>query len=507
MNFNEKLQKLRKEQKLSQEELADKLDVTRQSVSKWESGQTYPEMDKLLTICKIFNCTLEELTNDEIKVEEFNKESKINIVELILEYIKKTYNYFANITFKEFITVLLTMIVVVFILHLLHYPFVELENIIRNAASYLKEGFITRFIVGISSFIIDIIYSFGSIFVFFYIFKIGFLDRKEIIISDKVVEAQVEEKEIVQTRVVKTNNSKSSIRLFDIIGKMIMFFIKVFLIFFAIPFVMLIVFLSCSLAFSIGLVFRGVVFIGAILGLIFAIMLISIVIEFICNIILNHKHNAKRMIITLLIGLIGGGISAGILIMEVSKYEFIDGSPTEIEETKKTYNFTYKKGMYVSSYLGGYTSHPDENMKDNEIIIEVYNYKYSSEIFLEEHDNIIVLTSNAKKEVKPSEYADLIIKALKEKKIYSSFVDHNSRFIVIANSKTLKLLEDNLDTIRYNSQLEEKRNENNELRKEIEHLNDTIHSLEKEKEELRSQNDKLESKIAEYKEKVSNLID
>ena len=46
MKFNEKLIKLRKEKGLSQEGLADKLDVSRQSVSKWESGQTYPEIDK-----------------------------------------------------------------------------------------------------------------------------------------------------------------------------------------------------------------------------------------------------------------------------------------------------------------------------------------------------------------------------------------------------------------------------------------------------------------------------
>ena len=66
MSFNEKLQKLRKENNLSQEALATLLDVTRQSVSKWESGTTYPEMDKLLMMCKIFKCSLDDLTNDEI---------------------------------------------------------------------------------------------------------------------------------------------------------------------------------------------------------------------------------------------------------------------------------------------------------------------------------------------------------------------------------------------------------------------------------------------------------
>ena len=66
MKFCEKLQKFRKEKGYSQEQLADLLDVSRQSVSKWESGTTYPEMDKLLSLCKIFNVSLDELTNDEI---------------------------------------------------------------------------------------------------------------------------------------------------------------------------------------------------------------------------------------------------------------------------------------------------------------------------------------------------------------------------------------------------------------------------------------------------------
>lgn len=43
MRFSEKLQKLRKENKLSQEQLADQLDVSRQAVSKWESGLSFPK--------------------------------------------------------------------------------------------------------------------------------------------------------------------------------------------------------------------------------------------------------------------------------------------------------------------------------------------------------------------------------------------------------------------------------------------------------------------------------
>ena len=91
------------------------LDVTRQSVSKWESGQTYPEMDKLLAICKIFGCTLEELTNDTIKLNEFagEKKSKVSdIASSVEEFIEKTYHYFTGSTFKDILKCLIIMFVV-----------------------------------------------------------------------------------------------------------------------------------------------------------------------------------------------------------------------------------------------------------------------------------------------------------------------------------------------------------------------------------------------------------
>jgi len=64
MKFYEKLRKLRKEKGLSQEEFAEMLNVSRQSVSKWESGQSYPETDKLITISEIFGVTLDSLIKD-----------------------------------------------------------------------------------------------------------------------------------------------------------------------------------------------------------------------------------------------------------------------------------------------------------------------------------------------------------------------------------------------------------------------------------------------------------
>lgn len=71
MKFNEKLINLRKSKGMSQEELGENLNVTRQTISKWELGQTTPEMDKLMEIAKLFDMTLDELTNEEeIKTEE-----------------------------------------------------------------------------------------------------------------------------------------------------------------------------------------------------------------------------------------------------------------------------------------------------------------------------------------------------------------------------------------------------------------------------------------------------
>lgn len=66
MTFGEKLSLLRKENNYTQEQLAELLQVSRQSISKWESGLAYPETDRLIKIGKLFSCSMDYLLNDEI---------------------------------------------------------------------------------------------------------------------------------------------------------------------------------------------------------------------------------------------------------------------------------------------------------------------------------------------------------------------------------------------------------------------------------------------------------
>ena len=75
MKFYEKLIILRKKALLSQEELAEKLDVTRQTISKWELGQSKPDIDKLQMMSKLFEVDVNTLTNEDISLED-NGETK-----------------------------------------------------------------------------------------------------------------------------------------------------------------------------------------------------------------------------------------------------------------------------------------------------------------------------------------------------------------------------------------------------------------------------------------------
>lgn len=76
MKFSENLVKLRKEQGWSQEQLAERLEVTRQTIYKWESGQSYPEMDRLMLLSELFHCTIDDLIKVGINTDTLQKKKE-----------------------------------------------------------------------------------------------------------------------------------------------------------------------------------------------------------------------------------------------------------------------------------------------------------------------------------------------------------------------------------------------------------------------------------------------
>lgn len=79
MEFHEKLQELRKERGLTQEELAEALYVSRTAISKWESGRGYPSIDSLKEISSFFSVSIDDLLSGERLISIAEKENKTNI--------------------------------------------------------------------------------------------------------------------------------------------------------------------------------------------------------------------------------------------------------------------------------------------------------------------------------------------------------------------------------------------------------------------------------------------
>ena len=86
MKFNNKLKVLRKQFNLTQEEMAERLDVSRQAITKWESGEGMPDIDNLKQIAELFETTIDDLVADEKEVEP--REPEMFVKDLAIDHSK-----------------------------------------------------------------------------------------------------------------------------------------------------------------------------------------------------------------------------------------------------------------------------------------------------------------------------------------------------------------------------------------------------------------------------------
>lgn len=85
MNFNNRLYQLRKQKGFSQEELANRLNVSRQTISKWEVGDSTPDMEKLIAISDLFNVSLDNLITGKEDEPKITTETKSDFVSVLNE--------------------------------------------------------------------------------------------------------------------------------------------------------------------------------------------------------------------------------------------------------------------------------------------------------------------------------------------------------------------------------------------------------------------------------------
>ena len=150
MEFNENLKYLRKEAKMTQESLAERLNISRQAVTKWERGQSLPDIQNLKEISNIFGVTIDSLVGDVITKKESQINKKINdigyfifgTIILLLCIFFSVYEFIEKITTNENIKIT-TSIVFVLILFIVFILIIKLylkdtENKIINMKPTLE---------------------------------------------------------------------------------------------------------------------------------------------------------------------------------------------------------------------------------------------------------------------------------------------------------------------------------------------------------------------------------
>lgn len=506
MKFCEKLQKLRKERHMSQEELADKLEVSRQAVSKWESGTTYPEMDKLLTLCKLFNITLDSLTNDEISLEEIKKENKENSITKELYYlIDKTFIMFKNMNSKEITKCLFELLILFIILLLFKIPFNYLYDLGSNVIYTIPKG--SNFIDGMWSFFINLIYLILFVLTYIYIYKTYYLDKYKIKTenANNIKTETTKEEKRENEKNTEDEKDNFSNNLFKTLSKIFSFLIKLFTGFISLPFIInfiLLIIIECILIIYL---FKGITYFGLIIILGGSISINIILLLLFFSFIFNTHINFKKIIGIFITSLGTIGIGTGIFGYELANTEFINSDPVTNFE-KITYSKEYTNNIILHSlnyfYINENSYQIDESLGDKVIIETTY---YNELMYFElnsysegNYENIYV-NRNIKNSKK---ILDLAINDLKNKKIYNYDKLFNVDVKIKSSSSSINKIKEN-----YSNYLKENNcNIDNSYDNEINNLEEKNSNLESEINDLKEENENLKTTIKDLKDNIKNLL-
>ena len=456
MNFKDNLKKIRKDNNLSQEELAEKLNVTRQSVSKWESGAAYPEMDKVIQICKMFNVNIDDLLNKDIKEVNEIKESKNNVnkyIDAVLNYVTKTVNVFSSLKFSGKVKCIFEQLILIGVL-------VALFAIIGGVGSSIIYTIFGGTILydGIRGLCeaAYIILAWGiSIALLAHIFKVRYLDYYEIVDSDEPkketkkeevkeekVETKSETKKLDDKRekIIIRDEKHSEYRVAKGLLNLIVFFIKFIVFWIAFGFLAMLVGFIVVTVLSFAIMKSGILFAGVFTMLIACIIITILLLIVMFNFIFNRKNKVKTLGISFLVSVIFFGVGIGLLTMSIKNFTYIDDVNNEnyIHEVTR-YEMTDDLTFYTRYVTVDYVVQDRPDVK-----LELITTKYN-DINISKEGNTIYFSYPD-----PSPF-DLINGVINDINNYVVVDQDNVGIIIYANKDNIDKLESNYAKLRNSS--------------------------------------------------------
>ncbi len=426
MKFGENLQKLRKEKGISQEQLAEQLGVTRQSVSKWESGNSYPEMDKLIAICNIFHCELDALINKDITEEREKKDASSvvkNIFQSITSYIKKTIYVLEHKSIKELIKMLAQIFIIVCVILICSIPFMLLKDIVISLFN-TGDNVFTMFFTNFWEFIFNGLYVIFAIASFLYIFKLKFLDEEEIIVEEVIEEVKEEKtennpakesKEKVKIITRKTNDFS----LLDLLVKCITITLKGIFLLFLIPIGIMTITTVIGLVLLLVVIAKGLFLVGPILLTLAIVVFEIVVIELILDFVFNLKFSKRRIIITIISSLVVGSIGLALSIWYFLNINIVNEVPNDYSTEEKEEVFNMNDELRIHYYDLGATKYIVDNTMQDKVRIQISYYEATNDVDVVQDGNDIYLDYQVVDKVNIKQITDNIIDDLKNNTLHT----------------------------------------------------------------------------------------
>ena len=491
--FSENLKKIRKDNNLSQEQLADELGVSRQAISKWESAVAYPEMDKIITLCDRFNLNIDDLLHKDIREVKGEEESKKNInkyVDDFLSFITITINMFSSMTLKSKFKCLFEQAIIIFILFIVSFIIGQIGlGVIDGLHNVLPSGIY----YAIFSIIQTIFYLFcliASIIIVIHIFKTRYLDYYEHAKKEVKVEENKDEKETkvkeekigikkVEDKIIIRDPKHSEYKFINGLFKGIVWLIKFFTLCFSLLLFIGLISLFIVFILSFLLSKTGLLFIGLLISILSASVINIVLILIALNFVFDRINNKKTMIWSFIISLITVGIGVGFILIGTLQFKYIEND-TESLETKYIEYDMHNKLFIENHHNIEYIPSDNTNLKIEYTINK--NYEVTT---LNYSNNVIDLWPTCKN---PIELVKEIIENLNNRKVIPIDGTINS-IKVYTTLENINLL---------------KQNKDNYYNEEVQRQN-IINSYEKRINELEERIDDYIEKEYNYIDKISNL--